>query len=727
MSTGFAMGERALIPEPGETEAGFSWRVHQALHDELGTDGAQSLAFSLWDEHHGEHPLLGIASGRFGREQFQRTELSPIFSEHTSTAEKRIVDPETGQPEIKRVTTIYDRNALEAVANRCNHRIEDTGDFPPLTEGHTPTQEQLARGAKQPDVLGYSGPFRVGLIGNKDPRWAIFAHEWHDKSARDRLARLRRRSPEVWLEEKMEDRFLDPIAALGAETPRLDMGLTRFNRPGRRVGEFADGRIVAKYSTHVIEPDRYEAAFPGPASVALPSDKIGSRRKYLASGDVPEGTKVDRIYEALKDKGYSKGKAARIAQSQSGQALATGKPPKHDYAAETHNDEGTGPDYGPQEPGKENPDEWAKTVEQRAQHGAPGFAITKPYAAADQSPEGGIESYEAGEQDEPGLDEPGGMDYAAGNDTPAGRFDDGSGGSSMITPEDIQRIVAALEETEEFQWIHSQMPEGPEHAVEPEGGMEPGGMPPGAEPPGAPVGAAPPAIAEPPAEEPAGVGAEGPPAELPGASPDEKKAYAAMPHKMKCEYAAMRRKHYTADGSVMDDAIMRKDREGTVIDDSIMKNSRRQVVQGGSNHELVARCSRLESEVKRLTEANVRETFKAMKAERYSRLQARSREYVFDLADEWERVQDYSKDDFDRHCDGTIIANYQRMPIGIDLPPQDIGEPVGAKSKVQVERLARQRKDKAVEICSRRRLTWAEGYELAGKELGIVSAEDDAA
>ena len=44
---------------------------------------------------------------------------------------------------------------------------------------------------------------------------------------------------------------------------------------------------------------------------------------------MPKGTKVERVYEALKRKGASKGKAARIAQSQTGQALATGKPPKH--------------------------------------------------------------------------------------------------------------------------------------------------------------------------------------------------------------------------------------------------------------------------------------------------------------------------------------------------------------------------------------------------------------
>ena len=45
---------------------------------------------------------------------------------------------------------------------------------------------------------------------------------------------------------------------------------------------------------------------------------------------MPEGSKVEKIYRALRDKGYSKEKAAKIAQAQTGLALATGEPPKHE-------------------------------------------------------------------------------------------------------------------------------------------------------------------------------------------------------------------------------------------------------------------------------------------------------------------------------------------------------------------------------------------------------------
>ena len=45
---------------------------------------------------------------------------------------------------------------------------------------------------------------------------------------------------------------------------------------------------------------------------------------------MPKGTKVEKVYTALRREGMDKGKAARIAQSKTGQALATGKPPKHE-------------------------------------------------------------------------------------------------------------------------------------------------------------------------------------------------------------------------------------------------------------------------------------------------------------------------------------------------------------------------------------------------------------
>lgn len=60
---------------------------------------------------------------------------------------------------------------------------------------------------------------------------------------------------------------------------------------------------------------------PKPEVKVLP--KSGRKDEIM-----PKGSKVHKVYTALRKIGSSKGKAARIAQSQSGQSLKTGKPPK---------------------------------------------------------------------------------------------------------------------------------------------------------------------------------------------------------------------------------------------------------------------------------------------------------------------------------------------------------------------------------------------------------------
>ncbi len=44
---------------------------------------------------------------------------------------------------------------------------------------------------------------------------------------------------------------------------------------------------------------------------------------------MPAGTQVDRVFQALKRKGLSVASSAKIAQTQTGRALMTGKPPRH--------------------------------------------------------------------------------------------------------------------------------------------------------------------------------------------------------------------------------------------------------------------------------------------------------------------------------------------------------------------------------------------------------------
>jgi hypothetical protein len=44
---------------------------------------------------------------------------------------------------------------------------------------------------------------------------------------------------------------------------------------------------------------------------------------------MPKGTKVEKVYQALRREGKSKASAAKISQTVTGQALATGRAPRH--------------------------------------------------------------------------------------------------------------------------------------------------------------------------------------------------------------------------------------------------------------------------------------------------------------------------------------------------------------------------------------------------------------
>lgn len=244
-------------PKPTLTQVEHFDRCYRALGATYGAD-TEKRTRAAFDQYRKENPadeLDQIAAEKFPDNEFITVRDVPIFAEHTTTDSRG-----------KKVR--YGKDELAGIVQRCNERILDTGDFAPLSDGHTPTQDMIKTGAKMPDVLGYCGPFRLGIIGRKKPRYAIFADEHYHKADVDKVRRLPRRSPEVWLEERLEDRILDPIAALGAETPRLDLGMARFRRAG-------DDREVERYSA--------VAAFPSGMNTSLPNDGSDKRHYDAAS------------------------------------------------------------------------------------------------------------------------------------------------------------------------------------------------------------------------------------------------------------------------------------------------------------------------------------------------------------------------------------------------------------------------------------------------------------
>lgn len=262
----------STAPKPNESQADFAVRFHAATKSEIPkTSERERACVEAWRTS-GKDDLDRVAQSHFAADQFRHVQNIPVWAEHETTREK-----DGKEEQVK-----YELAELKAVLDRCNHRIEDTGNFPTISHGHTPDHDALDRGARMPEALGFAGPFRLGMIGDKRPRWAIFADEWHRKDCTDQLDRMRYRSPEVWVDDDVSKRFMDPIAALETETPRLDLGMARYRRAG-------DGQLV----------QRYAATFAGAGNVFIPGEEPDRHQKPTEESSDMDDSTVKSIIDAL--------------------------------------------------------------------------------------------------------------------------------------------------------------------------------------------------------------------------------------------------------------------------------------------------------------------------------------------------------------------------------------------------------------------------------------------
>jgi hypothetical protein len=166
---------------------------------------------------------------------------------------------------------VFGPEELAAIAANCNRRIEETGDYAVVTIGHTPSPGE---NKPEPEVVGFAGPFRLGEFAGKP---AILADFHIFLEYKDALKRYPRRSPEFRLVEDLRQTHLDPIALLGAEPPRLDMGLTLLY--SQREGD--------------LLVERYAAVLPAGSNTFVPSE---NKERYTM-----DETLLKQIVEALEN------------------------------------------------------------------------------------------------------------------------------------------------------------------------------------------------------------------------------------------------------------------------------------------------------------------------------------------------------------------------------------------------------------------------------------------
>lgn len=208
-------------------------------------------------------PVANIlpAAREFPDDEWLNIPNVPVFAEHSTTTH-------SGRD------LQFGRKELAAVCSNCNRRIRETGDYAGIVVGHTPDPDTASAAPPMP-LVGLAGPFRVGLIRQTGGRakWAILADFHVQRNRADVIRQYPRRSAELWVEDDYGSMYLDPIALLGAETPRLDMGLlysATHQRFGRRV-----------------EIEKYSACAPSATSVFIPSDNATKKqhRKDYAAAD----------------------------------------------------------------------------------------------------------------------------------------------------------------------------------------------------------------------------------------------------------------------------------------------------------------------------------------------------------------------------------------------------------------------------------------------------------
>lgn len=265
----------SLAPMMGETQGQFFDRAFRAIKSTIPQVNQRTVEIlKLWQQSQNDQDLREAAATRFPADRFMHFGPRCIFLEHVIPDAPEVKHPTSGAVVRKAVEgTNYDRVALQKMVDFANYRIRNAGQFAAISDGHMPTPEEKSSGQPDADVLGYSGPFYLGLFGNVDPQWAIFSDEWVHNDDVARFQKLQRRSPEVWHKEPIERRTMDPIAALGSETPRLDSGMNLYCLRA------ADGQEVMRYSMAM--------ALPGPNNSYVPGAASDQKKKYGANSMIP--------------------------------------------------------------------------------------------------------------------------------------------------------------------------------------------------------------------------------------------------------------------------------------------------------------------------------------------------------------------------------------------------------------------------------------------------------
>lgn len=255
---------QSLVPAPNESESDFVYRAHYALMDSVRDPNQRNqMVWDAWDRSRGNE-VRDRAVAYFPPEKYRHVPAVCYFYEHATLgrdgSEHR-----------------YSFRELADITANQNKRA-DTDCYSAIASHHT---SDLVKGpGREPWTVGYAGVYRLGMVDANEPKWAIFADEFHRKDQLKLFDDRRRRSVEVLRFKNGSTPILDPIATLGVDSPRLNLPVARYE--GDEGGQierysFMSMASVGANSGYIpnMEKQQYEVGGQGPLSSTPQGSAMG--------------------------------------------------------------------------------------------------------------------------------------------------------------------------------------------------------------------------------------------------------------------------------------------------------------------------------------------------------------------------------------------------------------------------------------------------------------------
>lgn len=249
----------------GESYEDFVIRAHSELQQYIADPMQRNqVVWSAWESIHGDTER-DRAEQYFGDDQYVHRYNVPLWQEHEA-----VIPGPDGAPIVKK----NDVNRLKQIVQENNLRIADTDAYTALVDKHTIPPGAADKHIERPKTIGFVGPYRLGMVGRVQPKFAVFADEHHRKDAAQVLRDRPRRSVEVLTLAANGRPYFDPIACL-SEAPRLPLP-------------------VAVYSANTTDGDAIIERYEGVAAAAPAPSFAGGSNTYIP-GAVRRKDKFDAL------------------------------------------------------------------------------------------------------------------------------------------------------------------------------------------------------------------------------------------------------------------------------------------------------------------------------------------------------------------------------------------------------------------------------------------------